>query len=130
MSGAVERGRPGRTLVGRLRPNLDMVEGIEAACAEHGLRHAQVRSAVGSLVDATLAFGGGQRTVAGPGVEILTLVGEVRPGADGAPVADLRGTVGAPDASIHGGRFLRGANAICITLELVLEEWLPEDDDE
>ena len=127
---SIEEGVLGRCAVIRLRPNEDLVEGVELACAENGIQRAVVRSAVGSLVDAVLVFGGSaaQTTVSaeGPGVEILTLSGEIVPGKDGRPSADLRGTISTPDARVLGGRFLPGRNSICITLELVLQEWLPQ----
>ena len=120
-----EEGKLGRIAVVRLRPNEDLVTAVETACREHGLRHAVVRSAVGSLVDAVLEAGERLIQVPGPGIEILTLAGEVRPAADGAPRAELRGTIADGKAQVYGGRFRRGANPICITLELVLQEWLP-----
>ena len=119
-----EEGKLGRIAVVRLRPNEDLVTAVEAACREHGLAHALVRSAVGSLVDAVLEAGDKVIQVPGPGIEILTLAGEVRPGADGRPQAELRGTIADGKAQVYGGRFRRGANPICITLELVLQEWL------
>lgn len=129
-----EAGRPGRLVAIRLKPNQDLVEGIEAAAAESGLRYAMVRSAVGSLVDAALGYGAGDRagvtTVEGPGIEILTLSGELRPNREGLPHAFLQGTICDSEAQVYGGRFVRGANPICITLELVLQEWLPEEEDE
>jgi len=125
---SIEPGRLGRIAVVRLKPNEDLVEGVEAACRDNNLSHALVRSAVGSLVDAALAYGteGTQRTYTGPGIEILTLAGEVRPDSEGRPRADLRGTISEPSAEVHGGAFVRGENPICITLELVLQEWIPE----
>lgn len=84
-------------------------------------RTAVVRTAVGSLVDEHLAYGEREEMHEGPGTEILSLAGET--GTDGA---DLRGAISKPDKSVHGGRFVRGGNPICITLELVLQEWLPE----
>ena len=124
----VERGRYGRMLLARVRPNVDLVTGIERICATHGLRYAVVRSAVGSLVDAALGYGEGDSmtliTVEGPGIEILTLGGEVRPDEDGKPMATLRGTISDSDASIYGGEFVRGGNPICITLEIALQEWI------
>jgi predicted DNA-binding protein with PD1-like motif len=120
-----EEGKLGRIAVVRLKPNEDLVTGVETACREHGLTHAVVRSAVGSLVDAVLEAGDRVVQIPGPGIEILTLAGEVRPGAGGAPEADLRGTIADGKAQVYGGRFRRGANPICITLELVLQEWLP-----
>ena len=122
---SLEDGHLGRIAVIRLRPNEDLVGGVEAACREHGLRHAVVRSAVGSLVDAVLEAGGQSVTVAGPGIEILTLGGEVRSDAEGVPLAELRGTIADSAAQVYGGRFRRDENPICITLELVLQEWLP-----
>ncbi len=126
-----EAGRLGRIALIRLKPNQDLVEGVEAACAEAGLGCAMVRSAVGSLVDGVLGYGaGGSRglvTVKGPGIEILTLGGEVRPDESGRPRAQLTGTISDANAQVYGGTFLRGQNTICITLELVLQEWIPED---
>ncbi len=127
MSGAAsfEEGRLGRIAVVRIRPNEDLVSAVEAAAAEHGLRNAIVRSAVGSLVDAVLEAGARAVEVPGPGIEILTLAGELRDGPDGRPRAELYGTIADGKAQVYGGRFRRGANPICITLELVLQEWLP-----
>ena len=126
----VERGRYGRMVLARVRPNIDLVAGVERICASHGIAYAVVRSAVGSLVDAALGYGEGESmtliTVEGPGIEILTLNGEVRPDEAGKPVATLRGTISDSDASVFGGEFVRGGNPICITLEIVLQEWLPE----
>ncbi|MSP89547.1 MAG: acryloyl-CoA reductase [Alphaproteobacteria bacterium] len=130
---ALQSGRFGRVLVARLRPNQDMVGGIEALCAEHSLHHAVVRSGVGSLVDAALAYGAAatpkRLDITGPGIEILSLQGEVAPDKAGNPRADLRGTISDSEARVYGGTFVAGANPICITLELVLQEWLPTDED-
>lgn len=122
MSATLQPGRLGRIAVIRLKPNQDLIEGVEAAAAAEGLRDAVVRTAVGSLVDAALGYGEDRRLeVAGPGVEILTLSGGLTDGA-----ADLRGTISDSSARVYGGRFLRGGNPICITLELVLQEWVKE----
>lgn len=114
-------GTLGRMAVIRLRPNLDLVTGVEDAAVQAGFRNAIVRSAVGSLVDAGLAYGERNVRHEGPGIEILSLNGEISEGH-----ADLRGTISKPDQTVHGGKFLKGENPICITLELVLQEWLPE----
>lgn len=120
MSATLEPGRLGRIAVIRLKPNQDLVEGVESAAAAEGIRDAVVRTAVGSLVDAALGFGADKTVeVAGPGVEILTLGGRLVGGA-----ADLRGTISDSSARVYGGRFLKGGNPICITLELVLQEWV------
>jgi len=128
MSGvSVEAGRLGRIAVVRIKPNEDLCTAVAAAAEAEGFVIAQVRGAVGSLLDAAMAYGENKRLdVAGPGIEILTLAGEVRPGIDGKPAADLRGTISDSDARVYGGRFIPGGNPICITLELVLQEWLPQ----
>ena len=59
-------------------------------------------------------------------IEILTLAGELRPDETGHPRAFLQGTISDTDAKVYGGIFLPGGNPICITLELVLQEWIPE----
>lgn len=117
-------GQPGRLCVVRLRPNQDLSEGIEAACVENGMERAIVRSAIGSLNDASFDAGGRPVLVEGPGLEILTLTGEVAPLADGRLCAALSGTVCDSEGQVRGGRFRRGENVICITLELVLQEWV------
>lgn len=121
---SIQSGRPGRLCLVRLRPNQDLSEGVEAACAENGMERAVVRSAIGSLNDASFDAGGRGVLVEGPGLEILTMTGEVAPGADGRPRAALSGTVCDSEGQVRGGRFRRGENSICITLELVLQEWL------
>ena len=128
MSGevSVRSGQPGRLCLIRLRPNQDLSEGIEAACAENGMTQAVVRSAIGSLNDASFDAGGKRVLVEGPGLEILTLTGEVSPNAEGMPRANLSGTVCDSEGAVRGGSFRRGENIICITLELVLQEWISE----
>ena len=84
----IEAGRIGKVVYTRMAPNEDLVQGIEKVCIAQGLRHALVRSGLGSLVDACLDLPGGQRhPVMGPAVEVLSLFGEVRTQADGI---DLR----------------------------------------
>lgn len=118
----IEKGQLGRVAIVRLKPNEDLVGGVEAVARTQGFRHAVVRTAVGSLVDASLGYGeSGRRRVEGPGIEILTLMGEVRDGR-----ADLRGTISDKHANVFGGSFVAGENPICITLELVLQEWVVE----
>ncbi|MEQ8652224.1 MAG: DNA-binding protein [Kiloniellales bacterium] len=123
----VEAGRLGRIAVVRIKPNEDLCRAVAAAAESEGFARALVRGAVGSLLDAALSYGADKRLdVAGPGVEILTLGGEVRPGLEGKPEALLTGTISDSQARVYGGRFLPDANPICITLELVLQEWIAE----
>ncbi len=127
----VERGRFGRILTARIRPNVDLVEGIEAICAENRISHAEIRGCVGSVMDAVLEIGGGgenarEQFVKGPGLEIALTTGEVRPDDEGNPRARLFGLVANWDSDAFAGEFVRGKNLTFVTLELVLQEWLPE----
>ena len=122
----VESGAMGRVAYARVAPNEDLVLSIEKLCAAEGFRHAFVRGALGSLVDACfVAPDGGTRQVRGPAVEIVSLAGEVRPGRDGSLRAAITGIVADPEGHVHGGPFVAGANPVCVTFEVTLEEWLP-----
>ncbi len=123
----VETGRMGRVAYARVAPNEDLVLSLEKLCAAEGFRHAFVRGALGSLVDACLSTADGRcRTIAGPAVEVVSLAGEVRPQPDGSLRAALTGVVADRDGCVHGGPFVAGANPVCITFEVTLEEWLPQ----
>ena len=122
----LETGTMGRVAYGRIAPNADLVGSIEALCHAQGFRHAFVRAALGSLVDACLEGTSGTITrIAGPAVELVSLSGEIRPGPDGHPRAALSGIVAGPDGVVAGGLFVAGANLVCTTLEATLEEWMP-----
>jgi uncharacterized protein len=108
----------GRVATVRIGPNEDLVAGLEAAAAQLGFVRALVRSGLGSLIDVAFERGARQE---GPGFEIACLYGELGP--DGAGVS---GVVGDPAGHVTAGRFLRGANPVCVTIEAVLEEILPD----
>ena len=130
ISSVIETGRPGRVVYARVAPNEDLVHSVEAACAAHGFRHAFVRGGLGSLIDACLqGQSGGPRHIEGPAVEIVSLGGEVRPQGGDRVQAQLSGVVAEPQGQMHGGRFVAGLNPICMTVEVTLEEWLPESAD-
>lgn len=122
----VEAGSMGRVAYARIAPNEDLVQGVEKLCRVEGFKNAFVRGALGSLVDACLATrDGGCRQITGPAVEIVSLAGEVRSLADGSLRASLAGVVADPQGMVYGGPFVAGANLICMTFEVTLEEWLP-----
>ena len=121
----VEAGQFGRVFTVRLRPNVDLIAGIQQICADHGLAYAEVRGAIGSLIDAALQIGDMKRTVAGPGLEIALTSGRVAPADNGQPRARLFGLVSDGEGRPYGGEFVRGENPVFVTLELVLHEWIP-----
>ncbi len=126
----IQAGRIGKVVYARLAPNEDLVQGIEKICIAQGLRHALVRTGLGSLVDACLDLPGGTRhPVTGPAVEVLSLFGEVRAQGDGvvqALRADLSGVVVDAAGRVVSGGLVAGANPVFATFEVTLEEWLPE----
>ncbi len=126
----IEAGRFARVISARVRPNLDIVEAVEAICKDHDIRHAVIRGCVGSLMDANLKLGSSDdaplQHVQGPGLEIAVSSGEVRPDTNGQPRARLHGIVANAAGQSFAGEFLRGQNLSFVTLELILQEWLPE----
>ena len=128
-----EAGSYGRVVAARLAPNVDLVEAIEALCVTHGFAYAVVRGVVGSLIDATMCYRGPQgevrqRIIPGPGVELLSVSGEIRPPADGGAdqLPGLTGVVADPAGNVFAGRLVRGRNRSFITIEVTVQEWLPE----
>ncbi|UHL66127.1 DNA-binding protein [Paralcaligenes sp. KSB-10] len=102
----------------RVRPNQDFCTALETICTERGIRRAIVRGGVGSLVGA--AFDDG-RTVAPIATEVFIQRGIVEPGADGAAQATVDVVMVDYTGATTQGRLLRGANAVLVTFELVVE---------
>ena len=122
----VESGVMGRVAYARIAPNEDLVLSVEKLCLAEGFKHAFVRGALGSLVDACLGRQDGAcQQIRGPAVEIVSLAGEVRAQSDGSLKAALSGVVADPEGNVYGGPFVAGFNTICMTFEVTLEEWLP-----
>ncbi|PZQ77670.1 MAG: DUF296 domain-containing protein [Variovorax paradoxus] len=116
----------GRVAYARIAPNEDLVQGVEKLCLAQGFKNAFVRGALGSLVDGCLGRGDGKFVVVkGPAVEIVSLAGEARLQPDGSIRAALSGVVADTEGRLQGGPFVAGANCVCMTLEVTLEEWLP-----
>lgn len=122
----IESGDMGRVAYGRLAPNEDLVQGVEKLCMAQGFRNAFVRGALGSLVDACIGKADGTcQVVRGPAIEIVSLAGEVRAQPDGSLQAALTGVVADTEGRVYGGPFVAGANSVCVTFEVTVEEWLP-----
>jgi predicted DNA-binding protein with PD1-like motif len=112
----------GRTISARIGPNEDLTRGVEKACAECGIPHAVVRMGIGSLIDGCMRVRDSEVEVPGPVVEIITLAGEVHPGPDGKPRAELSGRIGGPDGAAWEGSFVVDRNTVLVTTEIVLQE--------
>lgn len=115
-AGAGQAGRA--ALAVRLAPNEDVCTALEAICRQRGITHATLRGGVGSTVGAVFDDG---RRVEPFVTELLVRQGRVRPGADGAPVAEIDVSLVDHTGGLADGRLARGANAVLVTFELVLE---------
>ena len=122
-----EQGRTGRIIYTRIAPNEDLVQTVERLCRDLHMQTAVVRGSLGSLAQASLERSSGKTfEVTGNAIELLTISGEVRMDNAGIPCANIHGTIADTEGRVFGGRFVRGRNPVCITVELVLEEWLAE----
>lgn len=100
----------------KLQPNQDVTQALEQAARDCGLARARILGAVGSVVEAVLDRDGKDVRVTGPGQEIAALSGEIRP--EGG--SRLSGYVCCMDASVVGGIFAYGRNAVGITFEVLM----------
>lgn len=106
----------GTCIVARIRPNQDLIGGIEAVCRTHGIRKARICGSVGSIIGARFADGS---RVDDRETEILVLEGSVRDDGNG-PRAELTVALIDPRGDIHRGDLLPGENPVLICFELVL----------
>ncbi len=113
-----QREPPREALVLRLAPNEDVCTALESVCRQRGIREATVRGGVGSTVGAVFEDG---RRVEPFVTEVLIREGRVRPGVDGDPVAEIDVSLVDYLGGLAEGRLARGANAVLVTFELVLE---------
>jgi predicted DNA-binding protein with PD1-like motif len=107
-------GDTGRGLVARIKPNEDIVSSVERIARTHGIRDAVVRGSLGSLIGAQFTDGG---RVNDHATEVLVREGHVCDGEAALEllVVDMRGIV-------HEGWLRRGANPVCITFDLMLDD--------
>jgi predicted DNA-binding protein with PD1-like motif len=105
-------------LVVRVRPNEDLCTSLESACMAHGIRNAEVRGGVVSLVGA--AFNDG-RTVEPFVTEVFIHKGLIAPGPDGALRAHVDVSLVDHTGQMAEGRLRRGQNPVLVTFEIVLE---------
>lgn len=107
----------GRCVLGRLRPNEDLVQGIEALCQRHGAARATVLSGIGSTNGSLLESGARIDTMP---TEFFVRHGTVAPDADGNARAEIDIVLVDEAGTIIAGRVVRGMNPVLICAELVL----------
>ena len=131
MESRLVSGKFGRIFSARLLCNDDLVESVEELCAKNQVRNALVKGGLGSLFRARLeqSAGDAPRTVDvdGYAVELLSLSGNVSIDArSGHVAANLFGIVADNQGTVFAGKFVRGSSPTCITIEMTVQEWLPD----
>ncbi|SHH94391.1 PPC domain-containing DNA-binding protein [Pollutimonas bauzanensis] len=130
MEASLVSGKAGRVFTARLLCNDDLVASVEELCATHRIGHAFIKGGLGSLFRAQLEQSLDDRTriidVQGFAVELLSISGQVLTDASRQrPVASLYGIVADNLGAVYAGKFVRGSAPTCITIELMVQEWLP-----
>ncbi|NHQ75315.1 DNA-binding protein [Roseovarius gahaiensis] len=102
----------------RLRPNVDLVKGIEDACRAKGIRSARILSGIGSTAGVDL---NGQPTVMKLPTEHVITGGSIEPDSHGNPRLEVTTELVDVDGIVHRGTPTRGENPVLICFELFLE---------
>ena len=130
--------RRGKSIVARILPGLDLIEGIEEICRQHDICNASVVSAIGTLEYATVVYVVPEkkarigvtyvppRRIEGP-LELLAAQGAVGRNLEKQLSVHLHGLVSLPDMSVRGGHFVKGANPVLATAEVHLLEGIGVD---
>jgi predicted DNA-binding protein with PD1-like motif len=124
----IEQGHTGRIFYVRIHPNEDLVQSLEKTFLESNLSRALVRTSVGSLAHCCLEYAGGKQIdLEGPAIEILNLNGEISCDPAQRPVTHINGMVMNMAGEFYAGRFVTGRNPACMTVEIVIEEWVVDE---
>lgn len=101
-----------------VRANEDLCTAVEAECRARGIQRARIRGGVGSLVGTRFADG---RDVVPFVTEVFIREGTIATDAHGELVAELDVCVVDYLGGLNEGRLQRGANAVLVTFEFVIE---------
>ncbi|WP_234731825.1 PCC domain-containing protein [Acidocella facilis] len=112
-------GAAGGLIVAQIGPNEDFISAIETICQRHGLRQGRVLSGIGSLIGVKFADG---REIPAQPSELLVLEGEIRPGPDGAGMAEIEIVLVDVAGRLHRGRPAKGLNPVLICAELFIAD--------
>ena len=129
MESSIRHCRVGRVVNARFFCNDDLVTGMEDICREHQITQGVVKGGLGSLFKSSLEImtdEGVPRSihVEGFAVEILSMHGHVRSDRAGEAAVELFGIVANNAGEVFAGRFIKGGSPVCITIEVMIQEWL------
>lgn len=123
----------GRTIVARLLPGTDLMDGIGKVCKEHRLQYGYFGSVIGSLQKATFVVAVPEKEallgfkycepieLEGP-IELVGGQGVVCQSEDGELMIHLHAQGSTPDQTAFGGHFSTGGNPVLATVDLVIVE--------
>lgn len=131
MESTIRSCQPGRIVNARFFCNDDLVTGMEDICREHQTEQGIIKGGLGSLFKSSLEImtdEGVPRSVKVEGfaVEILSMNGHIRSNREGSTEVELFGMVANNSGDVFAGRFIKGESPVCITIEVMIQEWLPE----
>lgn len=115
-------------IIGRLKKDVDLFEGILAVCEQYGIEAAQFQC-IGSLAYATIvqpqqnpdkSLQYSERIVTDTPVELLSGTGFVGRDEEGKSDIHFHGLYIDCDKQLNGGHFLRGENPVAITVEFII----------
>lgn len=112
-----------RIAFARVRPNTEISAALEDICRRHGFAAGRVRGSVGSLVGARFSD---REPVEDYATEVFVCDGVIAPDAAGTLKARLDIAMVGMSGVLAEGRLVHGANGVCITFELAVEETTPE----
>ncbi|HLU02061.1 MAG TPA: PPC domain-containing DNA-binding protein [Advenella sp.] len=129
MESSIRPCQVGRVVNARFFCNDDLVTGMEDICREHQIVQGVIKGGLGSLFKSSLEIMTDEGVprcinVEGFAVEILSMNGHVRRNNEGEIEVELYGIVANNAGEVFAGRFVKGGSPVCITIEVMLQEWL------
>jgi len=124
---------PGRSVVARLLPGTDLIEGISKLCVAHDIKNGSILSVIGTLEYATVVYVIPDKDaeigvayvppkrIDGP-LEILSGQGFIGQTSDGRLSIHLHGSMSTPEMEVVGGHFTENGNRVLATMELLVQE--------
>lgn len=125
-------GKPGRTIAVRLKPGMGLLEGLQEACEEAGIKNGVIVSALGSLSHVRLCTAvnmPGSKTGVGYGdpmelpgpMELLAASGVICHDPSGEINLHIHAAFSDPDGHVMGGHLTTGTTVL-ITIDAVIQE--------
>lgn len=123
----------GRLIVGRIFPEMDLIQGIQQICKENSIRFGVVVGIIGSLSQGLIVYAKPSKDnklgirysentyLKGP-LELLSCQGLIGEDEEGSFQIHLHGLMGNKNMEIVGGHFIPDGNLILATAEVAIME--------